>query len=120
MEAEGVVLDASVCAAHALPLTCEVQHFTGYVMQNSGKVYYVPTYVYTVSTHLPLPCPFLSPSLLPLLHMCVCIQAYIVKLKSWLTIAPFRPDPVAESWDNSLDEREEGVRVLACAFEPDK
>lgn len=52
--------------------------------------------------------------------MCVCIQAYIVKLKSWLTIAPFRPDPVAESWDNSLDEREEGVRVLACAFEPDK
>ena len=66
---------------------------------------------------------YLSPalsSLLPLLHMCVCIQAYIVKLKSWLTIAPFRPDPVAESWDNSLDEREEGVRVLACAFEPDK
>ena len=48
------------------------------------------------------------------------LQAYITKLKSWLTVAPFKPDPVGESWDNSLDEREEGVRVLACAFEPDK
>ena len=51
----------------------------------------------------------------------VVVQMYLKKLRSWLSVAPFKVEPSAESWDDTpYTEKEGGPLVLACTFLPDK
>jgi transcription elongation factor SPT6 len=54
------------------------------------------------------------------------VHSYIKKLRSWLEVSPFKPEPepAEETWDDEdpeeNDDTDNDILVLACSFTPDK